>query len=119
MFASAEVLLARHGPGYCFSAVARCRVDETKESSLSDSRLILTFASAPSMAAHAKALAVVKSDFMFGFVIGPRPSATRSTSRDFSATLRGTAVACFRAESIKPSAAAESRAFLYAAITEL
>src|SRR5579864_1891064 len=97
---------------YDFRAVARPRTWLVNSASFNDSRLISTFASAPSMAALASALAVVKSDFILGLVMGNRASAIRATSRDRSATPSGTLVACFSAGSTMPSAAADSRAFL-------
>src|ERR1700757_2188628 len=90
-----------------FSASALCRISETNPWSLTDSRLISTFANAPSIVARARADAVVKSDFMFGFVIGFSLSAISATSFARSATLKGTLVACFRAVSIRPSPSAE------------
>src|SRR5579864_1545546 len=54
---------------YDFRAVARPRTWLANSASFSDSRLISTFASAPSMAARARAAAVNRSDFMLGFVI--------------------------------------------------
>src|ERR1700690_1508981 len=102
-----------------FSADARSRVSATKRSSFNDSKLISTFASAPVSAAWASAMAVVKSDFIFGFVIGPRFSAIRATSATRSATPSGTLVACLSAALIAPSPSADSFAALYAFITRL
>ena len=45
-------------------------MSRTNASSLIEERFISTFANAPSIAALANAEAVVRSDFMFGFVIG-------------------------------------------------
>src|SRR5271165_4901388 len=90
------------------SAAAFFLVSAAKAMSLSDSRLISTLASAPSIAARVSALAVVRSDFIFGFVIGFSRSTIPATSLARSATLRGTLVACFRAASMMPSAPAES-----------
>src|ERR1700747_232909 len=75
-------------------------MSRTKVLSLIEARLMLTFASAPSTAALASADAVVRSDFMFGFVIGPRASAIFPTSRARSATPKGTLVAPFKAPSM-------------------
>src|ERR1700690_789185 len=94
------------------------RTCATNPSSFSDSRLISTLASAPSIAARASAAAVTRSDFILGLVIGPRASAIRRTSLARSATLSGTVVACFSAASTMPSADADCFAFLYAAITD-
>src|SRR5437016_10772874 len=57
---------------HAFSAPALRRISETNPWSFNDSRLMSTFANAPSIAARARADAVVRSDFMFGFVIGFR-----------------------------------------------
>src|SRR5438309_5405012 len=56
------------------------RLSVTNPVSLTDSRLISTLASAPSIAARARARAVVRSDFIFGLVIGFKPSAITATS---------------------------------------
>jgi len=56
---------------YCLSAVTFLRISSANAESFMDSRLMSTLASAPSIAAAARALAVVRSDFMFGFVSGP------------------------------------------------
>ena len=58
------------------------------------------------MAARASAVAVVRSDFIFGFVIGRSRSTIPTTSLARSATLSGTLVACFSAASMMPSASA-------------
>src|SRR5229473_553745 len=102
-----------------FRAAARWRTCDVKSASFNDSRLISTLASAPSIAARARAVAVTRSDFMLGFVIGRSSSVIRSTSLARSAALRGTLVACLSAASIMPSAAEDSRDFLYAAITDV
>src|ERR1700686_5329384 len=83
-------------------AIARLRVSFTNaasfgESFCSESRLISTFARAPSRAAFANAIAVIRSDFIFGFVMGWRVVAIFATSTTFSATPKGTLVACLRA----------------------
>src|SRR5437016_8576730 len=71
---------------HAFSAPALRRISETNPWSFNDSRLMSTFANAPSIAARARADAVVRSDFMFGFVIGFSLSAISATSRARSAT---------------------------------
>src|SRR5208282_482200 len=86
--------------GYTFRVSALFRVSATKPSSFNDSRLISTFASAPSRAAFARAIAVVRSDFMFGLVIGFRLVAICATSTTFPATPKGTLVACLSAAAI-------------------
>src|SRR5436305_11482638 len=88
------------------------RVSATNAVSFSDSRLISTLASAPVIAACARAAAVTRSDFMLGLVIGFSRSTITVTSLACSATLKGTLVACFRATSMIPSAAEESLANL-------
>src|SRR5579864_7346005 len=55
---------------YDFRAVARPRTWLANSASFRDSRLISTFANAPSIAARARATAVNRSDFILGFVIG-------------------------------------------------
>src|SRR2546428_2760079 len=90
-----------------FNDIVLRRISETNRWSFNDSRLMSTFANAPSIAARAKADAVVRSDFMFGFVIGFSLSAISATSFARSATLKGTLVACLRAVSIRPSPSAE------------
>src|SRR3989442_4952533 len=97
---------------HAFSAPALRRISETNPWSFNDSRLMSTFANAPSIAARARADAVVRSDFMFGFVIGFSLSAISATSFARSATLKGTLVACLRAVSIRPSPSAELLAAL-------
>src|SRR5713101_5933377 len=86
-----------------FSAAARFRVSSTKASSFSESRLISTLASAPSRAAFARVIAVVRSDFMFGLVMGFSVVAILASLTAFPATPRGTLVACLRAELIAAS----------------
>src|SRR3989454_7292021 len=81
---------------HAFSAPALRRISETNPWSFNDSRLMSTFANAPSIAARARADAVVRSDFMFGFVIGFSLSAISATSFARSATLKGALVACLR-----------------------
>src|SRR5215472_2908870 len=56
---------------YCAIFSAFSFISRTNFSSLIDARLISTLANAPSSAARASARAVVRSDFMFGFVTGP------------------------------------------------
>src|SRR5258708_792003 len=99
--------------GYTFRVSALLRVSATKPSSFGESffsesfsresRLISTFASAPSSAAFARAIAVVRSDFMFGLVMGLSLAAISATSTTFSATPKGTPVACLSAELIDAS----------------
>src|ERR1700733_13435240 len=69
------------------------RTSAANAASLSDSRLISTFAKAPSIAARANATAVVRSDFIFGLVMGLSRSAIPATSLARSATFNGTLVA--------------------------
>src|SRR5437016_1135316 len=69
-----------------FNDIVLRRISETNRWSFNDSRLMSTFANAPSIAARARADAVVRSDFMFGFVIGFSLSAISATSRARSAT---------------------------------
>ena len=66
----------------------------------SESRLIATLASAPSSPALASAIAVVRSELMFGFVIGLNCSAIRFTRTTRSATPSGTLVAPRKAAAI-------------------
>src|SRR6266576_6892920 len=84
-------------------------ISATYPASFNDSRLISTLANAPSMAAFASAEAVVKSDFILGFVAGSSFAVRSATSRARSATLRGTLVACFKAAAMMPSPSADSR----------
>src|SRR5581483_11024541 len=71
------------------------------------------------MAAAERARAVVKSDFILGFVIGFSDWAISATSLAFSATLSGTLAAWCSAASIIPSPFAESLPCLYAFMTVL
>src|SRR5579863_829988 len=57
---------------YPLSASVLRRTPATNAASLIDARLISTFASAPAIPACASAFAVVRSDFIFGFVIPSR-----------------------------------------------
>src|SRR5207245_1461873 len=109
----------RNGDTYPLSVRAFFRTSATNASSLSDSRLISTFAIAPSIAARASAIDVVKSDFMLGFVMGPSFFAISATSLAFSATLSGTAVAWRNAAVMTASPFVEVFACLYAFITAL
>src|SRR5450432_1882885 len=105
---------------YPFNSLTLLRTSATNATSFNDSKLISTFAKAPSTAARANAPAVVKSDFMFGFETSRKDTAIRPTSADRSATDKGTAVACFSAASISVSPLSGfSRAALYAFITKL
>jgi len=63
---------SKQSRSYPHSASILRRTSATNAASLIDARLMSTFASAPAIAACASAFAVVKSDFMFGFVIPSR-----------------------------------------------
>src|SRR3979411_2127067 len=86
---------------YAVMALALVRTLVTKASSFNDARLISTLASAPVIAARARASAVVRSDFMLGLVMGSRVCVIWTISFAFSATPSGTAVACFSAAAIR------------------
>ena len=83
-------------------------VTPTNSTSLMDAELMSTLASAPSTAARAKAEAVVRSDFMFGF--SDRAQLLRQLAK-FMGALRH---ACFSTTSMMASPSADSRACLYA-----
>src|SRR4029077_6445474 len=97
---------------YDFRLAAFLLVSATNPASFNDSRLMSTFARAPSTAAFASAEEVVRSDFILGLVMGPSFAARSATSLAHSATLRGTLVACLRAASMTASPSVDSRAFL-------
>src|ERR1700722_7367165 len=67
-------------PGQVVRAATFLRISEANAPSFIDSRLISTLASAPCIAARARAVAVVRSDFIFGFVIGFNRSTISVTS---------------------------------------
>src|SRR2546423_10520648 len=74
---------------YAFKAAALSLVCRTKAASFSDSRLISTLAKAPVRAAVASAIAVVRSDFMLGLVVGFSFSVMSAISAARSATPKG------------------------------
>src|SRR3954469_23002704 len=92
---------------------------ETNAGSSSDSRLISTLASAPVMAALARAAPTVRSDAILGLVMGFKDSMSAATCFDFSATPSGMLVAVLRAELMAPERSLESLAALYAFTTSL
>src|SRR5579864_1308250 len=119
--AGGQTRLRIEGSAYELNAAIRRRISSVNDWSLREVRLISTLARAPVIAAWARAEAVVRSDFMFGFETDSRDFAICAISWAFSATLRGTDVASFRAASIRISpdfSSAAERAALYAFITE-
>src|SRR5215469_6601971 len=89
---------------YVRNGLIRRRICATNDSSFKDAKLISTLARAPVIPAWARAEAVARSDFIFGFVISSSDFAISAISFAFSATLRGTEVASFNAASIRTSA---------------
>src|ERR1017187_6238619 len=67
---------------HCGTAATRFRTSAMNASSLMSPRLISTFASAPSTAARAKLTLTVKSEAIFGLVMGRRDSTICRTSLD-------------------------------------
>src|SRR5262249_45752584 len=119
-YAAASRCAGSSGLGfYPWSLTILERMSAANPASFSEPRLISTFAKAPLIAAWASAEATVRSEAIFGFVIGPREDTISATSHAFCAVSNGTVVAPLRAESIRASPSDEALACLYAAMTRL
>src|SRR3954462_11355783 len=89
-------------------AAAFFLTSDTKVGSSRDSRLISTLASAPVMAALARAEPTVRSEAILGLVMGLRDSISAATCFDFSATASGILVAFLSAALMAPEPSPDS-----------